>query len=273
MDPLLRNQLIVASVIALAIGVGFGANRYLRSRIGIEDEEGPNLAAIIAPVGTLAVILLAFVLALGLGSYGRASAAADNEAVVLNNMFVVANYISEPQRENIQGAMICYGRAVAHDEWRSMSLGKRSSLPDVWRGRFREVFGELNAAKNPLFSNLLSLNQSRLAARRQRLTEANPTIPRAVFVLMTALVAFSLAGTAFAIPRTGRGPKFVALVIVAGFFVAVLSLIRDLDRPFAGAAGVPPTAILETERQINQDFIEAYGANRLPCDDQGRPAA
>ncbi|OKJ99502.1 hypothetical protein AMK26_26055 [Streptomyces sp. CB03234] len=60
-------------------------------------------------------------------------------------------------------------------------------------------------------------------------------------------------------------------MVLTGLLTGVMLVIRDVERPFSGVIQIRPSAITAVEHDVTEDFIAAYGKNRLPCDEQGRP--
>jgi hypothetical protein len=127
---------VIVAVISLALVGALLANRFLRPLVfpDQEDKDGASVADLVAPVQLLAALFLAFVLAQSSQSYARARTAALNEAEVVDAAFETGDYLPEPQREAVQGALVCYTRAVIGPEWRTMQQGQQSPVPSIWTG-------------------------------------------------------------------------------------------------------------------------------------------
>jgi protein-S-isoprenylcysteine O-methyltransferase Ste14 len=87
--------------------------------------------------------------------------------------------------------------------------------------------------------------------------------------LALLLIVLSIVVSGLRIPRVDNLPQIITMVIVAVLLTAALIAIYTLDRPFGGVTAIPPTAMERTQEDITEDFVELYGADRLPCDDQG----
>jgi hypothetical protein len=152
-----------------------------------------------------------------------------------------------------------------------MSDGEPSPVVTAWTGRIRDAFAELAIDKAP-FTTLLSDNRDREQARRQRISDASPTIPSTVFWLMVVAVAISIGWLAFQLPRVkNRRPFLIAMGLYAAFLSAGLLVSVDLDAPFGGLAQIKPEAITSTEQDITTDFVAQHRGDSPPCDDQGQP--
>lgn len=255
-------------VIAAALALGFIANARVRNRLS------GDLAAkeLVAPIQTLVVLVMAFLLVSASQSYGRAREAAAAEARAVDHLFETAAYAPEPQRRDIQAYAVCYSRAVVHAGWQQ--LGEQASLasaPSRWSSRIRVSFEELVPKDSPAFSLLVQADRDRANARATRVTEALPTIPGVVFAFLLAALAAAVFVFGFAIPSPSNPAERLTVVVISALFVGGLLLIRDLDRPFDGLTAMKPTAMTATSRDIGRDFSEAYGPKDLPCDGVGGP--
>jgi hypothetical protein len=270
---------LVVVVVALAVVCGLLVNRRKPDATQVDEQATPIFMVgnwvgpgdIVGRVATLAVLLVAFSIVQGNVSYRGADSGANTEANALRNMFELTDYVPEPQREHLQAVALCYARAVHHLEWKTMADGEPSPVVTAWTGRIRDTFAEL-AIDKPPFTMLLSDNKDREQARRQRIADANPTIPGTVFWLMVVAVAISLGWLAYQIPRVkNRRPFIIALGLYAAFLSAGLLVSVDLDAPFAGLAQIKPVAITSTEQDITTEFVAHHGADSPPCNDQGQP--
>ncbi|WP_329394587.1 hypothetical protein [Streptomyces melanogenes] len=75
------------------------------------------------------------------------------------------------------------------------------------------------------------------------------------------------------LPRRNNRGQIVTLIVITALLTTTLCIIRDVDRPFSGIIDVQPTAIAETERQANRDFLAHHTAAELPCDSKGNRRA
>src|SRR5215210_4964085 len=116
--------LIVAICAATGVGVMYTVRR--RSSVDhffIEVERG---AGIFAFLGTAFAVLLAFVVLEAFQSFNDAKSGAEQEATTVVQMTRTAEFFRAGERELVEQALICYGRAMIHDEWPAMKEGDRS---------------------------------------------------------------------------------------------------------------------------------------------------
>ncbi|MFD6371945.1 hypothetical protein ACFWGM_33635, partial [Streptomyces roseolus] len=137
------TMILTVVIIAAALAVGLFANQVRRRRRAADggDGEEASVSDLVSPLETLAVLLVAFVIVLAAESYGAASTAVEAEAGRVDQLYEVADYAPEPQRERLQAAAVCYARAIQAVEWPLMADGgEKSPVASVWSSDFRTHF-------------------------------------------------------------------------------------------------------------------------------------
>lgn len=117
-----------------------------------------------------------------------------------------------------------------------------------------------------MLDSVLDADNARIAARRHRLSEAKPSVPTLVTVLLVVSVAIIVGGSAALTNRRVRLPYSVPLlaatvVVFAGSLVVNI----DLDRKFEGFARVEPVEL----RDVEQRLADLTGGVPPPCDARG----
>jgi hypothetical protein len=260
-------------VVVLAVTAALVYNRVAwrpRQASGRTSDDGLTIAGIIGPLGTLSVLLLVFVLVqtYASGSAGGEAETAEASATLL--LFREADLVKDARtRNHVRAAVVCYATSVIHQEWPAMHDRRVSSVPTYWGARIREAGVRLTrtSAEENAGENLVARDGERASARQERLGEARPTVPGALFVLMIFAVAVTLGMFGGVTERSvGRGVHLVIVVAAGVVLAATLMLVRDLDQPYAGALRRSPS---QTEFIRAQIAPEVRGP--LPCDDGGMP--
>src|SRR5262245_29569780 len=177
--------LIVGGAAATAVGIMYLIRR--RARVDyffIEVERG---AGTFAFIGTAYAVLLAFVVLEAFQSFNDAKTGAEEEATTLLQLSRTAEFFPPAQRDPIEGVVLCYGRAVIHEEWPAMKEGTRSSVVQGWVTRLEEGLQRLHPdtpAQEAAFLQLLEQQDKRTDARRARLAEANRALPAPVWFIL-----------------------------------------------------------------------------------------
>ncbi|MFD7263280.1 hypothetical protein [Streptomyces sp. NPDC059874] len=260
---------ITVAAVAVALAVGLIANRYRRRRPPKDGEES-SVSDLISPLETLAVLLVAFVLVVAAESYGAASQAAGAEAHRVDQLYEVADYAPEPQRELIHADAVCYARAILTYEWPQMdSNGRKAPEASVWSSDFRRHFKELAHKGANTFELLVDADDQRSVARQARLSEATPAIPPIVYWFMVIALAATIGAFAFGLPLKRGSSHIVLLSVLAVLFTGSLLLIADIDRPFSGQIRISSEAMADTVGDIGEDFAADHPGRPLPCDARG----
>ena len=263
---------IVACASAAAIGVMYVVRR--RSTVDhffIEIERG---AGIFAFLGTAFAVILAFVVLEAFQSFNDAKAGAEEEATTLVQLSRTAEFFPAAQRDPIEGVLICYGRAVIHEEWPAMNEGQRSPVVQTWVNRFQDGLKQLRPhtpAQEAAFLQMLEQQDKRTDARRARLSEANRALPAPVWFFL-CLGAFVTIG--FALFFADRREHFMVqgtlIAAITALVISGLLLVWFLDHPYENRNGsIKPD---EMERQLVIVEDEHKNAAR-PCDEAGEPTA
>jgi hypothetical protein len=273
MSPLLALA-IIAIAATVAITLMLVIRRFAAPAGGFFTD--PDRAAgVFGVTGTGFAVLLAFVIFLAFSSYDRARDKASVEAVAISQLFRTANLFSQDARRQLHGELICYARAVIHDEWRTMRDERESRLVDGWLAQIeRTVDGmQLHGDSQRLgFDHWFDQSAERREGRRGRLAEAAPLVPSLVWLAL--FLGGGLMIVYMCLYADPREPAFVqALMIgaVTTMVVAGMLVVRFLDRPYTDASGsIKPTAMTTTLRQMERrDTASASGAARL-CDESGQ---
>ncbi|MEV0965389.1 MULTISPECIES: DUF4239 domain-containing protein [unclassified Streptomyces] len=256
---------ILALSAALVIGLAANRRRHARGRVG-----EASVSDLISPLQTLAVLLVAFVIVVAAESYGTAGKAAWAEAHRVDQLYEVADYSPEPQRERLQAAAVCYARAILAYEWPEMEESRRMAPEaSVWSSDFRRHFKELARKDASTFQLLVEADDQRSAARQTRLSQASPAIPTVVYWFMVIALVATVGAFAFGLPYK-RGPAHIVLLgTLAALFTGSLLLIEDIDQPYSGYIRITSKAMADTVDDIGEDFVTDHPGRPLPCDARG----
>ena len=265
--------LIALVVVVLAVTAALVYNRLVwrpRQASGRTSDDGLSIAAIIGPLATLAVLLLVFVLVQTYASWSAAGEAETAEATATLLLFREADLVKNDRTRNrLRAEVVCYATSVIHQEWPAMRDRRVSSVPTYWGAQIREAGVRLTRtiAERSAGENLVARDGERASARQERLGEARPTVPRALFLLMVLAVGVTLGIVGVVTERSvGRGVHPIVVVAAGVVLAATLTLVRDLDQPYAGPLRRSPS---QTEFIRAQIAPEVRGP--LPCDDRGLP--
>jgi Protein of unknown function (DUF4239) len=239
--------------------------------------DSDRAAGIFGVLGTSFAVLLAFVIFLAFDSHGHAKDSAAIEAISVQELYRDAQLFPAETREELEGELICYARAVIDDGWRTMQQERAGSdLVDDWVQQL-EITADRADTSDPEvavgYQQWLDESSERRAGRRGRLSEATPFVPLPMWM---ALALGAVLLITYACCYADRGERFWAQAIGIGSLTAVvvagLLTVRFFDLPYADVPGSVKPVEMERTAERLEDSREATGSPvTIPCDDVGRP--
>jgi Protein of unknown function (DUF4239) len=270
-SPLLALS-IIAPAVAIAITLMLLVRRFVAPP-GAFFTDPDRAAGVFGVTGTGFAVLLAFVIFLAFSSYDRAREKASVEAVAISQLYRTANLFSPGARRQLHGELVCYARAVVHDEWKTMRDDRESPLVDDWLSRIDGTVDgmQLHGKKQQLgFDHWFDQSAERREGRRGRLAEADPIVPPLVWLAL--LLGGGLIIVYMCFYADPSEPTFVQALMIGGvttMVVAGMLVVWFLDRPYTNASGsIKPTAMTTTLRQIERSATTSSSAPL--CDQRGR---
>ena len=264
---------ITAGAVAVAWTVVLIGRRFAPESGLMGTPEPNHTGSALSVLGTGFAILTAFVLLLSFQSFLNAKRNADTEARATQEMYLLTDYFPSAQRDELEGELVCYARAVIHDEWPRMRHQRRSEVVERWDvslGRHIHSVPVRNVREASEYSEWFDQRSLRTEGRHERLQEAAPFVPPLLWVaLITAAVILVLYVCMFANPRM-RLPLQLAVVAAITIVASLnLSVVRFLDAPYSGTAGsIKPTAMKDALRTMEADLAPSTA---VPCNRRGRP--
>ena len=259
--------IIVLVVVALAVTAKLLVRR--RAPEGGWFTDLTRSAGSLSVIGTMFAVMLAFVILFSLQSYQRAREGANVEAVAVTELSSVAAVFPPPTGDRLHGELVCYARAVIHDEWPAMQNGESSQLVESWVDRLHDEFAAAapqESRHEAAFAQWFDEVAQRRDGRRERLAEASPILPMPLWFALA--IGATLTLSYMVVQADKRETKviqaipiaFVAAIITAGLLVVVF-----LDNPYAGGDGsISPTEMSRTLARIDNGVA-------APCDERGHP--
>jgi Protein of unknown function (DUF4239) len=265
--PVAGAIVLCAAVVAVLLMTA--VRRRLTAPLLNEPARGTPMITI---VGTAFAVLLAFITLAAFQTYSGAKTGAASEAVALLELFKSAGFFPAAERDELRGDFVCYGRAVIHQEWPAMRRGERAAVVDAWISAYRTVFQRLtlrSAGERLGLQDLLASARDRTDGRRDRLTEATPSVPTPLWVglVLAGCIAVSIQ-LVMADPREHVLVKGAMIGGVAAIVAIELLLINFLDHPYRSGPG----SIQPREMTLTLTMMREQGPGlRLPCRVDGVP--
>jgi hypothetical protein len=247
----LTGILFIVVLPGLAIGVQLAIRR--QWPVLAEGEHNDVAGFIIAVVGVIYAVLLAFVVIVSWENFSQAESTVGQEASALRSIYRESQAFPPDVRARIHADVLEYASAAIEEEWPAMAAGQPGS-PKV-----NEVLDEMSQslaqlpATTPVQQEYIGAEADRfnqlVGFRSQRLDYVESGVPGVLWIALSvgAIVTigfamiFGLRSTALHLIMTGS----LSAVIGVLLFVSIA-----IDHPFSGGVSVRPTPL---ERVIS-DF-------------------
>jgi hypothetical protein len=265
--PWLAGGIIIAVAVAVAWAglVAFDRLVPLSTRSRHNDVAG----FIIAIVGVIYAVLLAFIAVATWESFAAANNVVAIEANHVGNLFRDTVALPEKPRDEIRGELRAYLDLVINQEWADQAQGKVDPAA-AWKPLERlhatlVEFHPANLGESVVQAEILRTLNELYSARRHRLLAATEGVPEVIWWIMglggalTVLFSFFFGMPSFRMHLAMTGMLTTSLSLV---FV----LIIELDWPFRGTLSVSSGAFVavreDVERQLASGEPDAHAELR-----------
>jgi hypothetical protein len=264
---------VVGSVVAALVAL-FIVRRWAPA--GGHFGDTARAAGVFTVLGTVVAVLLAFVIFLALETFSTAKETAGQEAVATTQLYRTAALLPDPAGSTLRAQLVCYGRAVIDDEWRTMREGRESLLVHGWLDSMAATLASIspeNDREATAYAEWFDQDAERREGRRGRLAQAEPFVPPLVWAV---LVIGALMVVVHVVLFADSAENVVVQVVMVGAITAVLALglvlVAFLDSPYGERSGaVEPTEMRSTLELMEQTRTPDFASLELPCNDRGRP--
>jgi hypothetical protein len=231
----------------LAVSLSIGGLLLVRRSVALSTLERHNDVAgfIIAVIGVLYAVLLAFVVVISWQNFDQARQTASGEAELVSGLYRDASAF-QPQTALIRQRLAAYAKSVVTREWPQMSRYQHearatdNTLDAVWdayRG-----FTPRNPTQEAFYTDSIRRLNDLQSRREDRLDSAASTLPGQLWWVLLAGGVITIGFTYFFGVRN-LGAQILMVASLAGMISLTLFLILSLDLPFSGDLAVPPTAM------------------------------
>jgi Protein of unknown function (DUF4239) len=235
----------IVGVLALATGASLSAtgllcaHRILPSSVRREHNDVSGF--ILAIVGVIYAVLLAFIAVAVWQSYGEAENLVQTEANVAGDLYRDTVAFPEATAAALRNSLFVYAEVVIQDEWPALAAG---SLDDVagWQllDRFHTELLQLHTTDSGLIltqANMVRMLDRLYDARRGRFHAANARLPAILWWnLIAGAIILMIFTYLFGVPNLAMHVAMVSLL--GGMIGLVLALIVLLSNPFRGQSHV-----------------------------------
>ena len=272
------NLWLSVIIIIAAVVVAIAAILLVRRRApdGGFFNDSDRAAGVFGVLATAFSVLLAFVIFLGFTAYDSAKSGAEQEALTVAQQFETAEFLPSASSLELEGDLVCYGRAVVSDEWPLLARAGRSATVDAWAVLlFHTLEGvqPRTASEQAAYQKWLDQTSDRESGRRARLHAEDGVISAPLWFILI-LAAILVLGYMLFFADRGERRKVQALLIgtVTAMVVTSLLVVNFLNNPYASGAGaLEPTSMTRTLETLDGATALLHPGAPPPCDERGRP--
>lgn len=272
------NLLWAGLVVVVVTGLAITAMLLVRRKApaGSYFEDGDRAAGVFGVLATGFAVLLGFVVFLAFESFDTSRSGAEAEAEIITQQFETAQLFPPAARARLSGQLVCYARAVIHQEWPQMQAGTLGDRVNPWGvATFRTLMTvePRSASEQAAYAKWLDQRFDRGHARADRTHGAEGVIPVPLWIVLLLSAALIFLFMLFFADSAERA--VVQATMIGGVAVVISStllLLWFLDNPYhAGVGGLRPTAMERGIRTLDQEAAVVSGKLTIPCDERGNP--
>jgi Protein of unknown function (DUF4239) len=269
------GALVVAATASFAIAAILFVRR--RAPEGSYFSDGDRASGVFGVLATGFSVLLGFIVFLAFTSYDQSRLGAEQEALVVQQQVVTAQYFPPALGAELTGELVCYARSVVYGEWPRSEHGGGDEEINPWGVElFRTIhpFEPETAKDENTYAKWLDQTSEREQARVDRLHGAVGVIPDTLWIVLFLLSAVIFVFMLFFADSAERARTQALLMgSVAIVITSLLLLIGFLDDPFTdGVGGIQPVAMERALVVIDEAMAAVDVEVDIPCDSLGRPS-
>jgi hypothetical protein len=250
---LLSLIVIVASIVLAVVGLSMVHKRYPHP---VRKENNEVAGFILAVLGVIYAVLLAFVVIVVWEEFDTARVTAEKEANEVTDIYRIALALPDPTGTSLRTLANQYAQSAIDDEWPAMARGETS--PEILRladrmwltaTQFQATNDHDRLLQEQILSHLGDFNDN----RRLRELAVRNDLPTVMWILLIGGAIVTVIFTYFF-----SAPSILAQYVMTALYTAsitfVLLLVSLLRHPFAGGVHVTPEAFetsLETMRRLS----------------------
>jgi hypothetical protein len=264
----------------LVVANGLAITAMLLVRRGAPDgsyfADGDRASGVFGVLAGGFAIFAGFIIFLAFTSYDESRTGAEAEALTLVQQFETAQLLPPAVRDRLSGELVCYGRAIVHQEWPQMEKGGGGDTINPWAvALFRtlRLASPTNPTEQSAFDKWLDQTSDREEGRSDRLHGAEGIIPTSIWVVLSLIAGVVFAFMLFfADSGEGRGTQAMLMGSATTVIALTLIAINALDNPYRDAVGrIEPVAMERSLVILGEARAVLNDEDALPCDAGGLP--
>jgi len=248
--PIWVTYVLIVAFTLLAIECGYWLGRQWQRRHPDDKESGVGALAG-ATLGLLA-FLLALTTSMAVGRFDTRRQLVVEEANAIGTTFLRADYLDEPHRHEVRDLLRDYVdvrlAAIGASSLSTILARSEEIHTALWSHAVIVARENRDSPTVALFidalNNMIDLHTVRYIAVR------NASLPNAIWYTILAVTFLTMLMVGMQVSFNPR-QNFVALIVLALVFGAVVLLIADLSNPQEGILNVSQQAMLDLQRQLH----------------------
>jgi Protein of unknown function (DUF4239) len=237
--------IVILSVGLGLVGLVLTRRRFERSQLQPHQDVAGFLIAV---VGVIYAVLLAFVVVIVWEDFGSADSTANSEADAVGNLYRDAIGIGGPQGRRLGTAVQAYAFSVANTEWPYMAQHQEGS--DETESALNVVWGDVKRLRVPAGAatasdfDLQAVHDVSAATedRRTRILESSSQIPGTLWAVLLVGGIITVAFTYFFGVESFWHHALMVSALAALIGLSIL-VILTLNLPYTGGVAVKPEAM------------------------------
>jgi hypothetical protein len=263
--------LLVFGVTVVAVAAMLFVRR--NAPAGSYFEDGDRAAGVFGVLATGFAVLIGFVVFLAFESFDTSRSGAEDEARIVAQQFETAQFLPVAVRKRVAGELVCYARAVVHQEWPKLESGTLGEALNPWGAAMFRTIRTVEprlASEQTAYDKWFDERSDREDARADRTHGAEGVIPVQLWIVLFLSAAILFVFMLLFADSAERA--FVQATMIGGVAVVISSsllMLWFLDNPYHGdIGGLRPTAMGRTLEVLREEARIAGGVSP-PCDTAG----
>jgi hypothetical protein len=248
--------IIALSVLASWVGL-FVFNRFVH--VSIRSRHNDVAGFIIAIIGVVYAVLLAFIAVAAWASFDEADHVVQQEANLVGNLYRDSVAIPEPMRSAMRADLKQYLQTVIDVEWPAQRDHKVDTRGWVAVEKLHAAITGIDAktlGQSVVEAEMLKTLNDLYNARRSRILAAADGIPDTIWWILVMGGVITVAFTFF-FGMPSMMMHYAMTGILAASMALVMVLIVALDWPFRGEVSISPAAFQAVQQDMAQEQQQA----------------
>jgi Protein of unknown function (DUF4239) len=207
---------------------------------------------ILAIVGVVYAVLLAFIAVAVWQNYDGVNTAVDREASLVSNLYRDAAALPDATRSSLRADLDTYLANVIEIEWPAQRAGRAKKRGWQSLNHFHSILAKVQSANADgavVQAEMLRALNNLYDARRTRLLSGQGGLNNFVWIILLIGGAITIVFSYFFGVRSLLA-HFAMTGLLAASLALVFVLMIALDKPFRGSLGIDPTPFVDVQKEL-----------------------